>query len=147
MFHRRLHFMATYKSPIARSVWCKQRSTGYWDAAKRGVFGESWWYENLRMSRRTFVQLCTELGPHPRKQVTQMMLPVSVDEQVAVTMWRLATNIEYRTISALFGLGISTVCTIVNKTCSIISICLLPKYVHIPQEQKLREVIDDFENL
>ena len=31
-------------------------------------------------------------------------MPIPVDKQIAVTIWRLATNIEYRTISALFGL-------------------------------------------
>ena len=84
----------------------------YWDSTKRGLFGDGWWYQNLRMSRRTFVALCSILDPRLRKQATRLRMPVDVDEQVAVTLWRLASNIEYRTISQLFGLGISTVCTI-----------------------------------
>ena len=40
-----------------------------------------------------------------------------VDQQVAVMIWRLATNVEYRTISALFEMGISTACEIVHRTC------------------------------
>ena len=76
-----------------------------------------------------------------------MRLLVPVDTQLAVTIWRLATNIEYRVISAWFGLGISTICTILNKTCSVISQQLLPKYVHMPWEQKLKDVVDEFLSL
>ena len=106
-----------------------------------------WWYENLRMNRSTFVMLCTELGPYLRKHVIRMRFPIPIDEQVAVTIWRLATSIEYRTVSALFGLGISTVCTVLNKTCYTISRYLIPKYVGLPQGQKLREIISEFETL
>ena len=123
--------ISMYKAPIVCTVWCKQRSTEYWDAAKRGLFGNDWWCENLRMNRNTFVMLCTELGPYLRKHVTRMRFPVPVYEQVAVTIWRLATNIEYSTVSALFGLGISTVRTIVNRTCYTISRYLIPKYMCI----------------
>ena len=84
--------------------------------------------------------LCTELGPYVRKHVTRMKFPVAVDKQAAVTIWRLATNIEYRTVSALFGLGISTVCTIVNRACYTISRYLIPKYVGLPQGHKLKEI-------
>ena len=41
-------------------------------------------------------------------------MPVNVDEQFGVTIWRLLTNTEYQT--TLFGLGISTVCEIVHRT-------------------------------
>ena len=58
--------------------------------------------------------LCVELRPHINKQATKFHLPVPVDKQVALTVWRLATNVEYQTISELLGLGISTLCTIVN---------------------------------
>ena len=135
--------MDGYKIPILRTVWCRQRCKEYWEAAKLRVFGESWWQENLRMSRHSFVALCT----HIRNQCTKMTLPVPVDTQLAGTIWRLATNIEYWMISALFGLGISTICTIVNKACSMISRHLLPKYVRTPQEQKLKEAVDEFKSL
>ena len=104
----------------------------FWDAAKRGTFGEEWWTENLRMSRSTFVMLCSEVQPYLIKHVTRFRMPVDVDEQLAVTIWRLATNIEYRTISALFGLGISTVCEIVHRTCRVFSEHLLPRHVKLP---------------
>ena len=40
-----------------------------------------------------------------------------MEARVAITIWKLATNAEYRTIAALFGLGRSTVGEIVLDTC------------------------------
>ena len=104
-----------------------------------------WWYMNLRMSRQTFVALCSELRPYLIRR-SKFRLPVPVDQQVSVTLWRLATNVEYRTIAALFGLGVSTVCTIVLKTCDVIAKHLLPHYICMPNKQKLQEIVDE-ENL
>ena len=87
-----------YKAPVFRSVWCKPKCRTYWDSAKRGLFGDSWWYEHLRVTRSTFVKLCSMLDPHLRKEVTRLRMPVDIDAQIAVTLWRLASNIEYRTI-------------------------------------------------
>ena len=72
-------------------------------------------------------------------------MPVSVEERVAITVWKLATNVEYRTLSALFGLGRSTVCTIVIETSHTIASRLLPQYVQIPQGERLKEIVEGFE--
>lgn len=58
-----------------------------------GRYGEGWWKENLRMSQDMFEVLCRELKPHIKKQTTYMRMPESIEERVAVTLWRLATNI------------------------------------------------------
>ena len=54
-----------------------------------------------------------------------MRSPVSVEEQIAVTAWKLATNVEYRTLASLFGLGGSTVGEIVVETCEVVTTKLL----------------------
>ena len=76
-----------------------------------------------------------------------MRVPVSVEERLAVTVWRLATNVEYRTIAELFGLGRATVCTIVLETCSVIATHLMPQFVKIPLGEALREVVCGFDRL
>ena len=110
---------------------------------KGGLFGDAWWKENLRMKKSTFDHLCNELRPYITRQ-TVVREPVSVEERVAVTLWRLATNIEYRTLSSLFGLGRSTVCIVVLDTCRAIQ-KLLPRYVCIPKDEKLRDIVDGFD--
>ena len=49
-----------------------------------------------------------------------------------MTLWRLATNIEYRTLSALFGNGRSTVGVIVVETTGIIVSNLFSRYISSP---------------
>ena len=110
-----------------------------------GLYGETWWKENLRMSRATFKIVCDELRPHIKRETTKFRESVSVEARVAVTIWRLATNAEYRTIAALFGLWRSTVGEIVLDTCDAIANHLLPRYVHVPQDTTvLRQIVDGF---
>ena len=52
---------------------------------------------------------------------------------------------EYRTLSALFGVGRSTVGLIVVETCQAIATHLLPRHVQIPQGEHLKEIVDGFE--
>ena len=46
-----------------------------------------------------------------------MREPIELERRVAVTIWRLATNVEYRILGELFGLGRSTVGKIILETC------------------------------
>ena len=113
--------------------------------AVSGRLGDNWWKDNLRMSQDTFHILCNELRSYIQKELTNMRSPVTVEERVAVTVWKLATNIEYRTLASLFGLGRSTVGKIVLETCNIMTTKLLARYVHLPEGTRLREIVDGFE--
>ena len=75
--------------------------------------------------------------------MTRLRQPISVDTRVAITIWRLGTTTEYRTIAALFGIGRSTACEVVLETCEAIALHLMPKYVCIPQNEKLQEILMD----
>ena len=88
---------------------------------------------------------CTELRPFISRRDTVLRDCINVEERVAITIWKLATNIEYRALSELFAFGKSTVCKIVNDTCQQIVINLLPKYVKISKGERLKEVLDGFE--
>ena len=118
------------------------RERDWWRSVKDGLYGESWWRENVRMSNFEFV--CNELRPFVQRQVTRLREPISVEVRVAVTLWRLATNAEYRTIAVLFGLGRSTVCEIVLEMCQTIARHLMQRYVVIPTADGLREIVDGF---
>jgi len=96
------------------------------------------------MNKSTFDHLCNELRPHIARQTTVFREPVSVEERVAITLWKLATNVEYRTLASLFGLGRSTVCTVVLDTCHAIQ-KLLPRYVYMPKDERLRDTVEGFD--
>ena len=97
------------------------------------------------LSWNTFNVLCQELRPHIERQETRLRMPIGVEKRVAVTIWKLATNVEYRTLSALFGLGRSTVCVIVVETCNAIAKHLFPRYVSFPMGERLRDIVSVFE--
>jgi len=113
--------------------------------AMSGRLGSNWWKDNLRMSQDTFYIICNELRTYLQKETTNMRYPVTVEERVAVTLWKLATNIEYRTLASLFGLGRSTVGKIVLETCNVMTMKLLARYVHFPGGSSLREIVDGFD--
>ena len=70
---------------------------------------------------------------------------ISVKAREAPTIWRLATSIEYLTLSVLFGIGCSIVCTIVISTCNTMATHLFPWYVCFPTGDHLRDIITNFE--
>ena len=62
-----------------------------------------------------------------------------------MTMWRLATTVDYRTLSELFGMGQSTVGGIAIETCNAIATHLLPQYVYTPKGEQWKEIVDGLE--
>lgn len=131
---------------IQKSVWVQPRSKDWWNFVTSSSSDSNWWHSNLRMSRSTFNYICSQLSPYIQKQNTQMRDCVPVEQRVALTLWRLATNADYRSISQLFGLGRSTVCEIFHECCSIIAEKLLPCFVRIPTGDDLKEIIEGFES-
>ena len=73
-----------------------------------------------------------------------MRKAISVEQRLAVTLWCLATPCEYRTIAHLFGIAWSTVCEVVQETCTIIVQTLLHKYIQFPRGNQLDEDIEGF---
>lgn len=51
------------------------------------------------------------------RQNTRYRRPVPVELRVAICLWRLATNLQYRSISHLFGAGMSTACQKSSRSC------------------------------
>ena len=97
------------------------------------------------MSRNMFNVQCQELTPHIERQETRLRMPIGVEKRVAVTIWKLATKVEYRTLSALFSLGRSTVCVIGVETCNGIAKHLFLWYVSFPTGERLKDIVSMFE--
>lgn len=125
-----------------RSVWVRSRSQAFTDIIS------SWddleWKRNFRISRRTFRYLCNELGTK-LQHYSPIRETIPVEKRIAIALWRLGTNVEYRTISHLFGVGMSTVCIVVHEVCKVIVDSLLSKYIRIPHGNDAMEVVRGFE--
>lgn len=125
-----------------RTVWVRPRSRSFW-LEIAGSWSDTEWKRNFRVNRATFVFLCRELQPHLQRS-NAVRTPLSLEHRVAICLWRLGTNVEYRTISHLFGVGISTVCVAVHDVCNAIVENLAAEYIRIPTGQGLRRIVSGF---
>ena len=118
------------KRKIARRTrWTRPgRTSTWWDNFVNNVMLDNEWRENFRLSNVNFVKLCKELRAYLNKKTTNMRKPVSVEKQIAVTLYCLSDEGRFRKVANAFGLGRSTVSDIVGMVCAVISIVLGPKY-------------------
>ena len=72
------------------------------------------------MSQATFVYVCNELRSTIQRADTEMRKAFTVEQRVALTLWYLATNADYRTIGHLFGVSKATVCIVTKEVCTAI---------------------------
>lgn len=89
--------------------------------------------------------LCNQLQPRLKHADTHMRKAIPTEQRLAITLWSLATPAEYRTIAHLFGVGRSTVCMIVQETCTCIVEVLQRQYINFPSGQSLQDVVTGFE--
>ena len=102
------------------------------------------WLTNFRMSKNTFLYMCNELRSHIEKQDTIMRSAITVEKRVAVTLWFLATNTDYRTIGHLIGVSKASVCLVCKEVCRAIVKVLLTKYICILTGCTLVSVMSGF---
>ncbi|XP_014888514.1 putative nuclease HARBI1 [Poecilia latipinna] len=124
---------------IRTRPWTTTPRSDWWERVVMTEFQPSDWLDKFRMSRETFFYLCEKLRPRLARQDTSFRLALPVEKRVAVALWRLASNVEYRTISSLFGVGKSTVCRCVRDMCHAIVALLSSTYLRPPTEQELEE--------
>ncbi|XP_047201266.1 protein ALP1-like [Girardinichthys multiradiatus] len=127
------------RSNIRTRPWTSTPRSDWWERVVMTEFQPSDWLDKFRMSQETFFYLCDKLRPRLTRQDTSFRLALPVEKRVAVALWRLASNIEYRTISALFGVGKSTVCRCVRDMCHAIVALLSSTYLRPPTEQELED--------
>ena len=83
-----------------RGLWVRPgRSKVWWNNFLNDVVVPSEWRENFRMSKETFMSLCNELRPFLQKQSTAMRDALSVETQVAATLYYLADEGRFRKLS------------------------------------------------
>lgn len=60
------------------------------------------------------------------------------------TLWRLSTNIVYRSISHLFSVGLFTACMITQETVSTNVRVLMSCFIQVPRGTDLRDIVNGF---
>ncbi|KAK9073694.1 hypothetical protein SSX86_006288 [Deinandra increscens subsp. villosa] len=123
-----------------RRLWVKERSKGWWKYHNSDECPDDEFRKAFRMSKATFNMICDELDSVVMKKNTTLRMAIPVRQRVAVCIYRLATGDPLRTVSALFGLGISTCHKLVLEVCAAIRTVLMPKYLQWPDQERLAEI-------
>ena len=144
------HLNSRYRNASLLSLRKKHRKTVWVKNRTCDIFKDvnSWspndWVVNLRMSRQTFTLLCDQLRSFMKKETTRFRRSIPVEKRVMITLWKLATNIEFRSLSLLFNIGRSTAHTIFHNVVKSMNIVLLKMYIKFPTGDSLRRVTDGF---
>ena len=135
-----------WKNRRPRRFWVKPgRTSSWWDNMLNGVCLDSDWKDYFRMSRCNFEKLCDDLRPLLERRTTRMRKPLSVETQVAVTLYYLADEGRYRKIANAFGLSRSSISIAVRKVCASITEYLGPRYIKLPaNEHEVQDLVSKF---
>ena len=125
-------------------MWSYEISAHWWDHIIQKTFNDTDLLENVRVSRATFLYICSELSSVVTKQNTRFRKAISLKKRAVITLWVLATTVEYRTIGHLFGVARCTVCCIVKDTCKAMITVVRCKYIKFPVNDALDATMDDF---
>ncbi|CAM4581419.1 unnamed protein product [Caretta caretta] len=87
------------------------------------------------MHKATFLELCELLFLALKCRNTRMRAALTVEKQVAIALWKLATLDCYRSVGNQFGVGKSTVGTAVNQVANAITDVLLSRVVTLGNVQ------------
>uniref|UniRef100_A0A1A8RNV6 Zgc:113227 n=1 Tax=Nothobranchius rachovii TaxID=451742 RepID=A0A1A8RNV6_9TELE len=141
---RRRQVLALLNQRRQPTVWAFSRASAFWDVTMPN-FTPSDWIAHFRMSEETFSYLCSKLRPAMQKRNTNFRACVPLRKRVAIALWKLATNSEYRSIGLLFGVSTTSVCRCVQDFCKAVCKILLAEVIAFPTLQKLQEMADYFE--
>ena len=78
-----------------------------------------------------------QLTPTLAKESTKFRATIPVSKRVMITVYKLTTTYEFRTISNLFGVGRSTACVLFHDVCRAIKEVLTPQYIVFPRDTQL----------
>ncbi|XP_041321230.1 protein ANTAGONIST OF LIKE HETEROCHROMATIN PROTEIN 1-like [Pyrgilauda ruficollis] len=121
-------------------AWPSLRSTDWWEQVVLKEFGPQDWLEKFRMSKETFFYICNQLRPGLAPHSAHFHPTLPLEKRVAVALWHLATNVEYQTLSPLFGVGPSTVQSCVREVSYAVVLLLKPLYLRLPDEKELENM-------
>ena len=120
-------------------------TNGWWLGFHQNRVPPSEWKENFRMSRESFLVLCTELNDHIVKSSTRFRKAVSVEEEVPLTLYCLSDGGRLRKTVTAFGLGKSTVSHIIRLVYKAFTVHLTSKHIKMSRtKEAVEESVSNF---
>ena len=125
-------------TPVSRCCCRLTRNIGWWENTWNN-YSEARFKKTFRVSHSTFRYIFNCIGPFlARETVTED--PISPELRLALCLYRLGRRDYFYIVAEMAGLGVSTVCSIVNEVCQVLVDHLQSECVssHMPKTQ------DDF---
>ena len=100
---------------------------------------------NFRVERSTFLELIQQIGPYLQKNDTALRVAIPVEQRMALSLYLLGSSTEPRTIGHFFGIGKSTVGSILHKLCSTLVEAFFHQFVKFPNTgQEIEDTTNEF---
>ena len=125
-------------TPVSRSCRRLTRNIGWWENTWNN-YSEARFKKTFRVSHSTFRYILNRISPFlARETVTEDL--ISPELRLAPCLYQLGRRDYFYTVAEMAGLGVSTVCSIVNEVCQVLVDHLWSECVssHMPKTQ------DDF---
>lgn len=142
-----LHNLILSVTPVNRSCEYVRRSENHW-LLMWAKYTEEQWIEDFRINKSVFSYLCEEL----RTILTPKANPIcnnrrttSVEKQIAIALYKLASCAEYRIVGSVFGVHKSTVKKILYWVVEAIIQKLMAKVIVFPDQDEVKEISASFE--
>ncbi|XP_071579940.1 uncharacterized protein [Temnothorax nylanderi] len=100
------------------------------------------------MSKASFLELCDQLRDElkPKPPFLKPREPISVEKQVAVALYKLASTAEYRVIGNTMGIHKSSVKKCLYRVVKAINKIMLHNYIYMPDQNEAKFISKNFEN-
>ena len=103
------------------------------------------WKENFRMSRENFFILADLLRPHIERRDTHIHCAISVEKQVALTLYYFADEGRLRKIANYFGISRASCSITIRKVSYAITTYLGPHFIKLPlTEESVKKKVQQF---
>lgn len=133
--------------PRIRTIGSKERSEATWLILLRS--DEHRFKEAFRVSKELFHSICDalreKLSPLPNFLSTK--IPCSVEKQVGMTLYKLASCCEYRAVGDTFGVHKSTVHKYFYRVIKAINSTLMTSFIKMPNEEDCKRISRRFKNI
>ena len=119
---------------LSPAVWVEPQAHQWWNIIVPQMTHRRF-VSNFRVSRASFQYICRRLGPILERSDTNYRLAIPVDKRVAISLYKLASNLCYRLVAEQFGVGITTACHCLQDFCKAVIKVLLPDHIQDTVDQ------------
>lgn len=133
-----------------RSIWMKSRSDHFWNVIVPYTYTDADWIKNFGIRKQTFNDLCVLLQPalEPKALLLKSREPLSVEKQVAVALYKMASCAKYCIVGNVFGIHKSTVKKCLSRVVNAINnSAMKDDYITIPNVREASQIAMNFERI